>query len=131
MEVLFPRHEIKPLVRTAEKKRREVYDARAALRQAERELEQHQNHVERLKAASLNRALDNDRIDGRNAQERDIQIDAIEASVESDNAEAIITAQKQVEHLQRALDLATCELEAIEDEISLTRAWLYSMTRIR
>lgn len=130
-EVLFPYQKVGPLTRFAEAKRKAVYDARAALREAERELERKKNHIKRTKAILLEKAFGEGEIDGRNAQERDIQIDALEANTELNHLDHLWSYQDKVEAAQRELDLAVCELETVEDEISLTRAWLYSQTRIR
>jgi len=130
-EVAFPYQKIMPLVRRAEVKRREVFDARAALRQAKKNLERLERGIERRKAKELNRHLNEGLINGSNSQERGIQIDAVEAHIAADLDDRVTMAEDEIEEAEQALDKATCELEVVEDEISLTRAWLYSQTRIR
>jgi hypothetical protein len=130
-EVLFPYQEIKPLVRTAEMRRRDVFEARSQQRKAEFEVERLEKSIERQQAVELDKALNDGLIDGSNAQERGIQIDAIEARIAQSMEVELILAEQEREEAQRAHEAAVAEIEAIEDEISLTRAWLYSLTRIR
>jgi len=130
-EVLFPYQEIKPLVRTAEMRRRDVFEARSQQRKAELEVKRVEAETERAKALKLDNALRAGTIDGSNSQERSIQIDALEARVEQIWEDDLAGAQNEAEEATCAHEAAVAELEAIEDEISLTRAWLYSQTRIR
>ncbi len=119
MEVLFPRHEIKPLVRQLHKARLEELGA-------QRDLAEAQHALERERALVIQAAYDAGEINPKNKDTRDAgEADALARS------ETYQTILDQVAACERAVGIDKINRLALEDEVSLTRAWLYSLTRVR
>ncbi len=112
-------NEIKPLVR-------KLHEARLKELHERRNLAGAKHALERKKALVVQAAYDAGEINAKNKDTRE----AGEADVLA-RSEVYQTSVAQVEVYERAVSRAEIDRLALEDEVSLTRAWLYSLTRIR
>jgi hypothetical protein len=90
-----------------------------------RDAEAEEDAYDQLEGLIINDGYVNGVIDGKNKQTRDAQ----EAALIADS-DALRDAREEVEQLQRQAERMTAKRKALEAEIGLTRAWLYSQASI-